>query len=108
MKDIYLTLSALLALVGCSDGLPSTNDELARSHKTADDRTLTAVVTGFGGPGGRRGRTNVYLSSGKLSGVILGVLAEELDCKVGDRVPVKRVGNAVAALPGVCRKGASL
>ena len=108
MKGRFLALLALLAFAGCSDGQPPETDDLARSQIAAEGHVLTAVVTGFGGSGVRRGLVDVHLRSGELSGVIMGVLPQQLNCKVGDRVPVRQSGMMIVALPGVCMKGASL
>ena len=108
MKSLLLSSFALLMTVGCSEGQPSKAHNQPHTQHVEKSDTFTAVVTGFGGPGSRRGWINVYFRSGNLSGVITDVRPEELNCRVGDRVPVKQSGNAIVALQGVCRKGAAL
>ena len=97
---------AVLALLisGCSDAGPESDGATVETRGGSEDRALTAIVTGFGGPGSRRGYTNVYIRSGELTGVIPGVLPEELDCKVGDRIPAKKSGGAIVAFRNACRK----
>jgi hypothetical protein len=108
MKNMFFASLALLVIAGCSEGPTTKGQNLEHANNVPNSETLTAVVIGFGGTGGRRGLTNVHLRSGTLTGVITYMRPEELDCRVGDRVPVKRAGNAIVALQGVCRKGAVL
>ena len=104
-------LASLLTLVvisGCSDTDATKGQAQPATHHAEESGIQTAVVTGFGGPGSRRGWVDVHLRSGSLSGVIANVRSDELDCRIGDRVPVKQSGQAIVALKGVCRKGGAV
>ena len=63
----------------------------------------TAEVSGFGGNYPKHGLVDVYLRNATGYGVIIGVPASQLDCRVGELVAAEQAGRVLRSTGRTCR-----